>query len=158
MHFTLLDPDGVSLERIDVNRPVNDRTNWHSAATDVGFGTPGLENSQQYLTQNMDGEVTTDPDIFSPDNDGHNDVLNINYRFTEIGNVGTITIYDTRGRVVRRLAENILLATEGTISWDGEQDDGRKARIGAYLIHFEVFNAEGKTADHKVSTVVAGRL
>lgn len=158
MHFTLLDPDGVSLERIDVNRPVNDRTNWHSAATDVGFGTPGLENSQHYLTQNMDGEVTTDPEIFSPDNDGHNDVLNINYMFTDVGNVGTITIYDTRGRVVRRLAENVLLATEGTISWDGEQDDGQKARIGAYLIHFEVFNSDGKTADHKVSTVVGGRL
>lgn len=158
MHFTLLDPDGVSLERIDVERSVDDRTNWHSAATDVGFGTPGLENSQQYLTQNNEGEVTTDPEIFSPDNDGHNDVLNINYRFTDIGNVGTITIYDTRGRVVRRLAENILLATEGTISWDGEQEDGQKARIGAYLIHFEVFNSEGKTADHKVSTVVGGRL
>lgn len=158
MHFALLETDGVSLERIDTDRPVDDPTNWHSAAATIGFGTPGLENSQYYPTNVDAGTVTTDPEIFSPDYDGYNDVLNINYQFEEIGNLGTITIYDPRGRVVKRLVENHLLNAEGTISWDGEIEDGTKARIGMYLIHFEVFNAEGKTADHKVSTIVGGRL
>ena len=158
MHFALLETDGVSLERIDTDRPVDDVTNWHSAAATIGFGTPGLENSQYYPTNVDEGTVTTDPEIFSPDYDGFNDVLNINYQFEEIGNLGTITIYDPRGRVVKRLVENHLLNAEGTISWNGEIEDGTKARIGMYLIHFEVFNAEGKTADHKVSTIVGGRL
>ena len=158
MHFALLEVDGVSLERIDTERPVDDITNWHSAAATIDFGTPGLENSQYYPTNVNAGTVTTDPEIFSPDYDGYNDVLNINYQFEEIGNLGTITIYDPRGRIVKRLVENHLLNAEGTISWDGETDEGTKARIGMYLIHFEVFNAEGKTADHKVSTIVGGRL
>lgn len=158
MHFALLDADGVSLERIDTDRPVDDVTNWHSAAATIGFGTPGLENSQYYPTNVDAGIVTTDPDIFSPDYDGYNDVVNINYQFEEFGNLATITIYDPRGRVVKRLVENHLLNAEGTISWDGETEDGLKARVGMYLIHFEVFNADGKTADHKASTIVGGRL
>jgi hypothetical protein len=158
MHFALLDADGVSLERIATDRPVDDPTNWHSAAATIGFGTPGLENSQYYPTNVNAGTVTTDPEIFSPDYDGYNDVVNISYQFEEIGNLATITIYDPRGRVVKRLVENHLLNAEGTISWDGETEDGSKARIGMYLIHFEVFNANGKTADHKLSTIVGGRL
>jgi hypothetical protein len=158
MHFALLETDGVSLERIDTDRPVDDPTNWHSAAATIGFGTPGLENSQFYPTNVDAGIVTTDPEVFSPDYDGYNDVVNISYQFEEIGNLATITIYDPRGRVVKRLVENHLLNAAGTITWDGETEDGSKARIGIYLIHFEVFNADGKTADHKASTIVGGRL
>jgi hypothetical protein len=159
MHFPLLrDVNGVSLERLDVNRPVDDMGNWHSAAETVGFGTPGIENSQYYPTSGSIGEVSMDPEIFSPDNDGHNDVLNINYSFTSPGFVGTIRIYDSNGRPVRELATNELLGTTGTFTWDGTTDRGEKARIGMYVVLFEAFSTTGESNKYKMSTVLGGRL
>ena len=159
MHFPLLGSvDGVSLERLDALRPVNDMGNWHSAAETVGFGTPGLENSQYYPTSGADGEVSMDPEIFSPDNDGYNDVLNINYRFTSPGYVGTIRIYDSNGRPVRELATNELLSNEGTFTWDGTTDKGEKARIGMYVILFEAYSTSGDSQKYKMSTVLGGRI
>ena len=159
MHFPLLSVvDGVSLERLDIARDVNDAGNWHSAAETVGFGTPGLENSQYYPTNGAQGEVSTDPEIFSPDNDGYNDVLNINYSFTEPGLVGTLRVYDTNGRPTKNVASNTLLATTGTFTWDGTTDNGEKARIGMYIILFEVFSDTGGFSKHKLTTVLGGRL
>lgn len=158
MHFPLLNPDGVSLERIDPSRPSSDPTNWHSAAQEYGFGTPGVQNSQLLVAGQPAGEVSTEPAIFSPDNDGYNDVLNINYAFDVPGNVANITFFDPRGRTVRTLASNLLLGTQGTISWDGITDDGSKARIGMYLLYFEVFNANGDSRAIKQSVVLGGRL
>ncbi|MCF8463702.1 MAG: lamin tail domain-containing protein [Flavobacteriales bacterium] len=160
MHFPLLSiVDGVSLERLDVNRPVNDKGNWHSAAQTVGFGTPGLENSQYYPTSGAVGDVSMDPEIFSPyDEDGYNDVLNINYSFTEPGFVGTIRIYDANGRPVRSLITNELLETAGTFTWDGTTDKREKARIGIYIVLFEAFSVSGEAKTYKLSTVLGGRL
>jgi hypothetical protein len=159
MQFPLLSTvDGVSLERLDVARDVNDMGNWHSAAETVGFGTPGLQNSQYYPTLGAMGEVNTDPEIFSPDNDGYNDILNINFSFTEPGLVGTIRIYDANGRDVKELVTNELLGLTGTFTWDGTTDKGEKARIGAYVILFEAFNISGDVSRHKLTTILGGRL
>jgi len=159
MHFPLLsNSKGFSLERLDPERDVNDRGNWHSAAQTVGGGTPGLKNSQYYLTLAAQGEVTTDPAIFSPDSDGHQDVLNINYRFEVTDMVGTIRIFDANGREVRLLAANQLLATEGVFTWDGTTDNGTKTRIGPYIILFETFEPGGTSHTYKLTTVLGGRL
>lgn len=159
MHFALLSTvDGVSLERLDVNRAISERGNWHSAAQSVSFGTPGLENSQYYPTNPSVGEVSMDPEIFSPDNDGENDVLNINFSFNAPGFVGTIRIYDSNGRPVRQLISNELLATTGVFSWDGTTDRGEKARIGMYVVMFEAFSVTGDQNTYKMSAVLGGRL
>lgn len=159
MHFALLsDSKGFSLERLDPERDVNDRGNWHSAAQTIGGGTPGLKNSQFYLTLAAQGEVTTDPAIFSPDSDGYQDVLNINYRFETTDMVGTIKIFDANGREVRLLVANQLLATEGVFTWDGTTDNGTKTRIGPYIILFETFAPSGTSHTYKLTTVLGGRL
>ncbi|MCF8258767.1 MAG: lamin tail domain-containing protein [Flavobacteriales bacterium] len=159
MHFALLDDvKGVSLERLDPERAVDDMGNWHSAAQTVGFGTPGLSNSQYNLTLGATGEVSTDPAIFSPDNDGYQDVLNIAYRFEGLDRVGTVRIFDSNGRLVRLLATNQTLGTEGVLTWDGTTDGLTKARIGAYILLFEVFGPDGNSETYKLTTVLGGRL
>jgi hypothetical protein len=142
-HFDLLDDtDGVSLERIDPNGNSNSEFNWHSASEDVGFATPGRINSQ-YRPAVSNGEVTFSDDIFSPDNDGYQDILQITYNLTNPGMLGKAQIYDDRGRLIRSIFTNELLGTSGTFTWDGITDQQVKASIGVYVLVFEVFSTDG---------------
>ncbi len=159
MHFPLLrDVKGVALERQDPDRPTDDRTNWHSASQFVGFGTPGYENSQFAPAPAPSGEMTIDPAIFSPDNDGHQDVLTIVFRFDQPGFVGTMRVFDIAGREVRRLMDSELLGTLGAVSWDGILDNGSKGRMGPYIVHFEVFDLAGNTETFRKTVTLAHRL
>ncbi len=158
MHFPLLQSTkGISLERINYQRPTNDKTNWHSASETAGFATPGYINSQFSETQ-FDGEIEIYPEIFSPDNDGYNDVLNISYTFPQQGNVGTITIYDSRGRIIRNLITSELLGTSGVYSWDGVTNDNQKAGIGIYVLLFETFDMNGNKKAYKKTAVLGTYL
>jgi len=159
MHFSLLkDLEGVSLERLDFNRPAYEHTNWLSAAETVGFATPGYKNSQSNPADSLVGEVVVLPEIFSPDNDGVDDVVDINYAFESGGFVGSIFIYDAKGRLIRSLVQNELLGSEGTFSWDGTLENGEKGRLGIYVIFFEAFGVLGEVKQFKRSCVLAGRL
>lgn len=158
MHFPLLvSTKGVSLERIDFNRPTNDRTNWNSAAEAVGFGTPAYRNSQ-YLKADGGSGVTISEPLFSPDNDGYNDVLNISYKLDEPGKVANVYIFDSKGRQVRYLIRNEQLAQDGTFSWNGVNDDNEKAAIGIYIVYVELFNLSGKVNKYKLTCTLAGKL
>ncbi len=155
----LTDKKGIALERLNPNRPTQDKSNWHSAAEEYGFGTPGMQNSQ--YTENMetqDDPIQVYPEVFSPDNTGIDDVLNIAYEFGEPGYTANITIYDSNGRIVRTLATSMLLATKGVITWDGTQDDNQKAYIGIYIVHVEVFDTKGNVKYYKKPAVLAGKL
>lgn len=158
-HFPLLATfKGVSLERLSFTRPTNDPDNWSSAAENVGFATPGYLNSQYLPEQMASSEFELQKEVFSPDNDGFDDVLYINYRFSQAGWVTTIRIFDRHGRLVRRLKNNAYLGTGGTISWDGTTDDRTKARIGPHIILIEAYRPQGGVETFKIPCVVAGRL
>ena len=158
-HFALLDSDdGVTLERIDAAGNSNDSYNWHSAAEAVGFGTPGGENSQ-YNPAVSTGEFNYTDETISPDNDGFEDILQINYQLTEVGFVGTFRIYDDRGRFIATVMDAELLSTEGSFTWDGIRDDNTKASIGIYVGVFEAFNINtGSNFAERKAFVVAGNL
>lgn len=156
-HFALLDDlNGVSLERIDYERLTNDPTNWHSAAEKAGWATPGYENSQLQPANLSSESFSLSPDVFSPDNDGFQDVLNISYAQDQAGSVANISIFDRDGRLIRLLTRNQLLATSGTISWDGIRDDGAKARIGVYIVFIELFDLKGNVSSTKKTCVLGG--
>lgn len=157
-HLPLLnDTKGISLERINFNTPSQDASNWHSAAESVGGATPAYKNSQ-YTIGEGGTELTVTPEVFSPDNDGYNDVLSVSYSFDTPAMVGNLTIYDSRGRLTKTLVRNELLATSGTFFWDGITDEKEKAHIGIYIIYFEAFDTKGKVIKYKKTCVVAGKL
>ncbi len=158
-HFALLDTkDGKALERINAFDKSNNPNNWHTAAEAVRFGTPGLENSQFVPLQEL-GELFIPNKVFSPDNDGHEDVLQIRYKLSESEMLANIQIYDDYGRLVRKLKENEYLGTEGVFTWDGVNDTGTKASIGQYIVVFEAFQPNGakKFGARKVC-ILAGKL
>ncbi len=158
-HFNLLDnTDGVSLERIDPNGLSSSSFNWHSAAESIGFASPGRKNSQ-YLPALTNGNFNLSSELISPDNDGYQDVVQLNYQMSEAGMLGKVTIYDDRGRLIRTICSNELLGTEGTLSWDGLTDNFVKSSIGVYVLFFEAFSTNGSLffAQRKAITV-AGLL
>ena len=160
MHFPLIDPEGVSLEKIDESLPSYQLGNWHSAASTVGFATPTYRNSQA-----RDPEVEPQSNVlqlldkvFSPDGDGEEDVLRIGYKTDKAGYVANFAIFDAKGRLVKKSNNNQLLGTQGVFKWDGTNDDKEKVRMGIYIIWAEIFAPDGTISEFKRTCVVAGKL
>jgi len=158
-HFKLIDdPEGVSLERIDPAGPSQNETNWHSAASTAGYGTPTYKNSQYKLLNGVNATIGVTPKIFSPDNDGRDDIATIQYEVTEPGYVANITIFDAAGRPIRNLVRNGTLGLKGYWNWDGLDDKGNKLPVGTYIIFTEIFNLQGKKDAFKNTVVLARKL
>ncbi|MCX7745181.1 MAG: lamin tail domain-containing protein [Flavobacteriales bacterium] len=158
-HFPLLNSkDGVSLERIDPHGETQMQSNWHSAAQTVGFGTPGYKNSQWVHVLPIAEQFKIKPEVFSPDQDGWDDILTIQYNLTEPGYMTTIKIFDAMGRLVKTLVNNQFIGTEGYFTWDGITNDGGKARIGIHIIWFELVDPSGIKVEFKAPCVVAGKI
>lgn len=159
-HSPLIDDkNGVSLERIDQNAPTNDANNWHSAASTVGYATPTYQNSV-FLTNDIAGSelIQLPVETLSPDADGYQDFLLINYNVDDIGYVANIDIYDATGRLIRNLVNGELLDREGSLQWDGTDNNGQKARVGIHLLTIELFRPDGTVKRFKKTCIVAGRM
>lgn len=158
-HFALLDKvDGVSLERISFDGNTNDPNNWKSAASTVGFATPGLMNSQFKTESQMSGKLSIEPKVFMPDNTGVNDFTTITYDLQNAGTFANVNIYDPVGRLVKTLAQGDLLSTSGFFTWDGTDNRGSRARAGYYAIYFEIFDANGNKEIMKETVVLGTRF
>ena len=158
-HLSVIDDlNGVSLERIDPNGNSNDAFNWHSAAQDIGFGTPGIQNSQ-FIAAVYSGDFSFTSPTFSPDNDGFEDVLQVNYMLEKAGLLGHVQIFDNMGRPIKDLFQNQLLGSTGTFTWDGMNNSGQKSPIGAYVMVFEAFSTDGSVFFTKVKAfTLAGKI
>jgi hypothetical protein len=158
-HFALINNnEGVALERIDPNDSSQKQSNWHSAASTAGYGTPTYKNSQYKQTNSANAVIEVSPKVFSPDNDGHDDITTISYEVTEPGYVANITIFDANGRLVRYFIKNALLGLKGSWNWDGLNENGQKLPVGTYIIYAEIFNLQGKKKQFKNTVVLARRL
>jgi hypothetical protein len=151
----LKDDEGVSLERISTDDPSDDPQNWKSASGSAGYATPGYRNSNSSTSSSaMHDAITVSPRVFDPLG-GTPSFTVIHYTFDRPGNVGNIRIFDDRGRIVKTLANNLLLGTDGTFRWDGDTDDGSKARIGYYVVIVEIYDATGAVGRYRETVAIA---
>ena len=159
MHHPLLkNRRGVSLERLSVERPATDRQNWHSAAGDQGYATPGARNSQGEVGKGSLPFFTLPESLFSPDGDGYQEELVLHYETDAPGYAATILIFDAQGRSVRRLVQKELLGARGSYLWDGLDAEGRPVPVGLYLIWIEYVHPEKRVAPQTLTCVRAKKF
>jgi Lamin Tail Domain/Bacterial Ig-like domain len=153
----LKDKEGVSLERISFTQNSNEQSNWKSASSNAGFATPGYLNSSSrpdnFVNENT---ISIEPEVFSIQLPGQ-DFSKITYKFDQGGWVANIKIIDQQGRLIKTVANNETLGSEGFFRWDGDQEDGTKARIGYYQVWVEVFDALGNVKTFRKRVVVAAQ-
>ena len=159
MHSPFMaDENGVSLERISLEKPTDDRSNWASAAASAGFATPGLPNSQAESETAIQDEITTEPPAFSPNGDGYNDQLTIKFTLNKPGYIANIRIFNVVGRQVKFLVKNQSLAQVGSWLWDGDSDNAQRLNLGVYIILVELFDQDGHTKILKKTCTLTDRM
>jgi len=152
------DTRGVSLERISFETPSFTVNNFTSAATQVGYATPGYQNSQQGIPPDEQETIWLNSKTFSPDQDGFEDLLQLQYRFKRAGNMANVTIYNDHGQAVKHLLKQTLLASSGTILWDGLDDTEQRLPLGIYVIDIELYNAIDGVKKYRKNCVLAAKF
>lgn len=155
-HPLIQNEDGISIERVSFGIETNNPGNFKSAAASVGFATPTYKNSQE--KNESEDQVELKTKSFSPDGDGFEDLLMLEYQFKENASLATVSIYSDKGILIKKLLKNQTIGTTGSIFWDGFNESGTPAKIGIYVVLFDLFNLNGNTKRFKKTCVLAGKL
>jgi hypothetical protein len=154
----IVNPEGISLERVNPATDAAERANWQSAAQDAGWATPTTRNSQFNDSESdAHGAFSLRYRTFSPDGDGYQDVLFIDYNLPDAQYEAVVTIYDVQGRVVRELGKNVLLGASGTLTWDGTRDNSQRALSGLFIVFIKAYNFNGDVKTYKLPCAVTLR-
>jgi len=149
MHHPLLSEiDGVALERISP-----DLEEWQSSSSLSGYGTPTYQNSQYYQPSSF-GEVSLIPEIFSPNNDGFEDVLTINWNFDRSDLMGSISVFNSEGVLLKVIVNNELLGSSGIKIWNGTDDNFNLLPQGIYIVLIDVLSDDGYINQYKKVVVL----
>lgn len=109
-------------------------------------GTPGKMNQVYYQASASAISLKVEPNPFSPSRDRQ---TAITFSMPPGENM-TIRIYDTEGRLVKTILDN-MPALDGVVYWDGKSDDNLRLQVGIYIIYAEVHNR----AQFKQTVVIA---
>ncbi|MCI0331398.1 MAG: lamin tail domain-containing protein [candidate division Zixibacteria bacterium] len=123
----------VSWEKKDPALPSDNLANWWRSV-DVKGATPGSQNSiAAAYSENLGVDISPNP--FSPDGDGFDDEVTINFTLPFQANL-TARIYDLNGREVKTLLDNSPTASS-QLRWDGKGNNGKTLRSGIYVLFME---------------------
>lgn len=148
------DVEGVALERISYDVPVNDMNNWTSAASSADYGTPGRVNSQHLESVSADQMLSLHPKVISPNNDGIDDFVLLEVNVHESGWIANTMIYDVEGRRVNYLLKNAVLGSNNRFVWDGYNEVRERVPNGIYIVVTRMFDLRGNTKKYKHCVVV----
>jgi hypothetical protein len=142
----LTNTKGISLERRHIHMPTDEASNWHSASTLHGGATPGYRNSQYTDTtfsRKEPIELRLLSPNFSPDHDGFEDVLQLQYTCDFPGYMLRLDIINDNGLRIQTNIRHALIGMQGQIEWDGNLPNGRKIQEGLYVLHAQVYHSNG---------------
>jgi hypothetical protein len=159
MHSPLISKkEGVSLEKINPTLPSNDPNNWTSASKESGYASPGYANSQ-YLTLGIsDEDIFIEPQLITPNGDGHHDFMVIGIRTDKIGTLRNIVVYDITGREVKKILKNSYVGTNTLVQWDGTDESNNLLPVGHYVLWMEALDTSGNVVHYKKKAVLGARF
>lgn len=144
MHAPLItNSKGISLERQSYEVESNQPGNFKSAATLVGGSTPGFRNSTATDNIYKKNNIFLTSKTVSPDGDGFEDELEINYILNDSDYLFNLNIYTERGTLVNRLIRQQSGGSEGKITWDCMNENRQKAPAGHYIYWMEIYHENG---------------
>ncbi len=148
---------GISLERKNIHQQSNDPSNW-SSSNDISGGTPGVRNSIDVKYFPAKSSLRVEPNPFSPDGDGKDDIISIYFEIPAQTATVSIKIFDSLGRLVRSLLSSGCIPSNYNGIWDGKNDSGKICNTGLYILFVEASDTiTGKTYREKTAIVLAKR-
>lgn len=159
-HYALLeDKSGISLERIRFDLPTQEPSNWQSAATSDGNATPGFKNSQSAAENTINTKILSfEPNVFTPDDDGWRDFTLITCQLPTNGYTISLQIFDVEGRLIKNIANNILVGTQAVFKWDGLDYTNKRVSTGTYMLLLEGFTLDGNKIIDRNNVVVGSKF
>ena len=140
---------------------------WHSAQTppmtqrvDPGDATSEFEGNRLSVATAEQSDrllhVETIPRVFTPNGDGVNDQLTIEYDILEMTGAASISvgIHDLTGRVIRSLHRGQEGVGRYRQEWDGTDNGGRPLPPGVYLIRLVMITDGSNDARTEIVHVV----
>jgi hypothetical protein len=150
--------DGISLERINPELGSNEASNWSGCVLLEG-STPNATNSIFAPIVPTETIISVAPNPFSPDGDGHDDVVIIQFQLPVTTATVHLKIFDMRGRLVRQVLNNAPTGATHQVIWNGDGDNRETQRMGIYVILLQAVNdRQGVVREARTTVVLAKRL
>lgn len=112
---------------------------------DFYFDNIHVHGDQQHAT--IDTETTNEKasvelvsENLSPNQDGWEDQLCLQYLVPNEDYIATCAVYSTNGLLVKQVCHQLPLLESGNICWDGTTTSGNTAQIGVYVLYIELHN------------------
>lgn len=159
-HPALRETRGRSLERRSVTKPSDDPSNWASSTHRDG-GTPGLPNSTGQpeigFHPGKDFGLNLSSKVFAPDEIAESDHVRIDYRLRSEASSVRARVFDSRGRLVRTIDHGAFSGSEGSMIWEGHDDERRALPVGIYIVVLDAVDVQAGITEQYRDTVVLGR-
>lgn len=149
---------GISLERINPRLSGIEASTWGASADPQG-ATPGRRNALFASMVVPGNRLKVEPNPFSPDSDGYDDMAIIAYELPLTQSQVNLFVYDLRGRLVRRILNNARSGQSKQVVFDGRDDEGRPLPAGLYILYLHAIDAgNGRQESAKAILILAKKL
>lgn len=163
MHSALLTAKrGVALERISIVKSAMDKENWTSASEQFGFATPGFVNSCSSDAESdaggdnrdlPDQAVTIENQLMRPGDSDKEFTMTFNFN-RPTDPMLSVTVYDSDGRRMRCIADEVMAYPGFSVAWDGRDNHGSYCRSGIYVVVIKAVDDTGWSFEKKEACVI----
>ncbi|MGY8825354.1 MAG: T9SS type B sorting domain-containing protein [Candidatus Latescibacterota bacterium] len=107
------------------------------------------------ISKNLLANVEAVPAVFTPNGDGINDLVLIQYDITNIARLSPVEVfvYDLSGHLMRRLVDDEVISGRFARPWDGRDDSGAVVPPGHYLFSVSLQAGTGQVKEVGVVSV-----